>query len=449
MIKPDKIIVIGGNAAGPAAAAKAKRTNPDAEVILFEAGNFISTGTCEIPYVLSGEIKCYQKLIAYDPETFEKEKHVKVFINHLAEEILPREKKILIKKLEDNSTAFYDYDKLILTTGSKTKKLPNISASADNVFFLKTIYDLDLLQNFITANKPQHAVIIGSGYIGIEAAEALTKSGIEVSILEKEVLPLPYTEIEVRHLILEQLKRNNILFYGNAKNYKVVEEKNNIKFINIESRLIKADLVLICIGFSPNTELAQKAKLEIGKYGGIKVDKKLRTSDPNIYAAGDNIEVVNALTNKHQYIPLATYAHSYGHTAGENAAGGNNFIQPVIKNIAVKVFDKFNVEVGITSEEAAANHIYFDSVSAVVPNLVEVMPQSSKVFGKIIYRKDNHQILGAAFLGGKEASGYGDIISLMIKAKLPADLLTEIDYNYTPPLSPFINLLSVLGRKVK
>ena len=189
--------------------------------------------------------------------------------------------------------------------------------------------------------------------------------------------------------------------------------------------------------------------LEIGKTGAIKVDNKLKTSDYNIFAAGDNVEIINAVTNRPDYIPLATIAHQCAHAAGENAAGGNTYIEPFIKNLAFKIFDKYFVSVGLSSFEAEEKGLYFSAVSDIQPNLVKVMPESSNVFGKIIFDRNNKRILGAAFLGGKEVSGYGNLISAFIKTKQPGDILSKVNYNYTPPLSPFINLLSVLGRKIK
>ena len=195
--------------------------------------------------------------------------------------------------------------------------------------------------------------------------------------------------------------------------------------------------------------LLRKAKLEIGEFGGIKVDSRLKTSDPHIYAAGDCIEIVDAVSGRPNYFPLATLARDQGHSAGENAVGGNSRIEPVVKNISVKLWDKFLINVGFSSAEAKEYKFKFKSVTEVANNLVKVMPGSEKVFGKIICEEDSKEILGAAFFGGNEVSGYGDIISILIKLKQPGEILSEINYNYTPPLSPFINLLSLLGRKIK
>lgn len=449
MIKPSKIIIVGGNAAGPAAAAKAKRFNPEAEVILFEAGNFISTGTCEMPYVLSGAIDDYNKIVFYTPEKFFKEKGVKTFTNHKVESINRKERKVFVKDLRRNQASEFIYDKLVLATGSVTKKLEQFPTSLKNVHNLKNIQDLANILNLVKEKQLNKVVIVGSGYVGLETAEAFHKLGVAVTIVEKDEYPFPSAEPEVQLLIYELFKQNDIPFYGHVNKFRTTVTGGSLNSINLDSRLLEFDIVLVAAGFSPNTELAKNCGLEMGTLGGIKVDTRLRTSCQDIYAAGDCIEVKNAVTNRSDCIPLATIAHNFGHIAGENAAGGNKKADSVVKNLSVKIFDKYFVSVGLNSQEAYNEKYIFNTVQEVAPNLIEVMPASSKVFGKIIYEKESKKILGASFFGGEEVSGYGDLISTLIKTKQAADVLASINYNYTPPLSPMVNLLSVLGRKIK
>jgi NADPH-dependent 2,4-dienoyl-CoA reductase/sulfur reductase-like enzyme len=448
MINQTKIIVVGGNAAGPAAAAKAKRVNPSADVKMFEAGEFISTGTCEIPYVLSGEIKNYEDIVYFSPESFKEKKGIDVYTKHFVEEINTRDKYVVVRDLIDRITRQFQYDKLILATGSKPGTIESIS-EGKNVFTLTSIKDLIEINNFIVSSNVKSAVIIGSGYIGLEIMDSLRKLGMDVTLIEREKLPLPNAETEIQHLILELIHQNDIRFFGEVTDFKPVFSDDKVKSLNINGRILEPDLILVSIGFAPNSLLASKAKLAIGKFGGIKVDNKLKTSNPHILAAGDCIEVINAVTNKPSYIPIATLAHEYGHTAGENAAGANVRVQPAVKNIAVKIMSKYFISIGLSSGEAAEYEFNFNSVSKITNNLVPVMPESEKVFGKIIYEKESGRILGASFFGGKEVSGYGDLISVLIRTKQKADVLSTVNYNYTPPLSPFVNLLSLLGRKIK
>lgn len=443
-----RIIVIGGNAAGPAAAAKAKRFNSTAEVLMIESGDFISTGTCEIPYVLSGEIGSYKNVVFYSPEKFKEEKGVDVLTNHFVEAIDKRQKEVIVADKIKGKIFPIPYSKLILCTGSNPISLDKYS-SYKNVFNLKKISDLLSIKNFISENNVKNVLVVGSGYIGLETAEAMNQLGLKVTIFDIAEMPFPKSEIEIQSLILECLKNNQIDFYGSAQNVQIISEDEKIKSIKINERILEFDLVITAAGVLPNIQLAKETGLDIGITGAIKVNNKCRTCNNNIYAAGDNIEIINAITKRPDYIPLATLAHTTGHVSGENAAGGNVFLQPTVNNIAVKIFDYFYAQVGLSSKESEANNFNFEIVTSIMPNLVKVMPESKKVFGKIIYDKNTKLILGASFFGGREVSGYANLISSFIYNKLRINLLSSIDYNYTPPLSPMINLLSVLGRKIK
>lgn len=448
MLSPKNIIVVGGNAAGPAAAAKAKRAAPGSNVLMLEAGNFISTGTCELPYVLSEEIKNYNDIVFFNPESFENEKGVKVLVNHFVEKIDRVKKYVKIRNLISNQTFDQNYDRLILATGSRAKKIPDLPANLKNVFSLKSVQDLLLIKDYLQNKNVRNVLIAGAGYLGLEIADALKSKGYNVTIYEKEKLPLPVTDSEIQNLLLDLLMKNGVEYLGGVSDPKFICKDEKLVSVNFNGRIIEYDLVLSAIGFEPNNDLAVGAKLLVGKSGGIRVDSKLRTSDPNIFAAGDNIEVINGITKQYEFIPLATFAQQYGHIAGENAAGGNSFIRPVVKNIAVKIFDKCLATVGLNSAEAAANRFNYGTASAVAANLIKVMTGSENVFGKIIFEKSSKRILGACFLGGNEVTGYGDMISSFINNNIKADELENINYNYTPPLSPFIHLLSVLGKKI-
>ena len=218
-----RIIVIGGNAAGPAAAAKAKRFNPNADVLLFEANEFISTGTCEMPYVLSGEIDDYQKIIFFSPASFQEEKGVKVYVKHLVETIDKKKKQVIVRSLIEDKIINFDYDKLILTTGSKAKTLPGFDAQLKNVFTLKNINDLIRINDFVSKETVSKAIVIGSGYIGLEAVEALKKRNITVQLIEKEKRPLQGADKEFGDEVLKILINNGIEFIGGVNDLEPVQ----------------------------------------------------------------------------------------------------------------------------------------------------------------------------------------------------------------------------------
>lgn len=448
MIHPGRILVIGGSAAGAAAAAKAKRVSPVTEVILFEKSSYISTGVCEIPYVLSGDIKSYQDIVFYDADKFFNEKGVKVLTDHFVESIDRQKKNIKVSNLISGDINNYSYDKLIVATGSSSVILPQFDPLLNNVFYIKTVADLIKLLKYRDRNVIKSAAVIGASYLGLEMVEALKSFCNETALFEKSHKPLPAAEKEIQILIGDELKRKQVDFYSHSDQLTSFADNNAIKSIKLDGRILEYDVYIITAGVKPETNLFSKAKLEIGKSGAVRVDNKFCTSDSNIYAAGDCAESNNLVTRKPEFLPLAALARDHGHIAGSNAAGQIIRSNPVVKNISVKIFDYYHTAVGLSSSEAEAYRINVKSVDASVPNLVPVMPASAKVYGKVLFSTDNKKILGASFFGGREVSGYADIISGLIAANQNVEVLAKINYNYTPPLSPFKNLLSVLGRKI-
>ena len=201
MYKPEKIIIIGGNAAGPSAAAKAKRTNPDSEIILFESGSFISTGTCELPYLLSGDIESHEEIIFFSPEKFKKDKGVEVFVKHTVTDINTKFKEIRVINNTDQKVSHFNYDKLILTTGSKANEINTLPYYLENVYSDKSVNDYLRVKNYFNIYNVEKILIVGSGYIGLELADALKFTGFNVTIVDKEKLPMPSADKEIQHLI--------------------------------------------------------------------------------------------------------------------------------------------------------------------------------------------------------------------------------------------------------
>ncbi len=435
----NKIIIIGGNAAGCAAAAKARRVNPKADVIIFEKSNFISTGTCELPYVLSGEIQDYHSLVFFTPETFLREKGVTVFTNVSITNIDRRQKTVTCCKGN-----VFPYDSLIITTGSTANTLQEHDLYK-NIFTLKNIDDIARIMHYVSDNAPRKCLVIGSGYIGLEIAGSLLIRNCEVTLIEKKDRLFPAADEEFSEIVSALCTVNNISVYTNCE-FKLIGDGEKITAVKIGSRIIEIDMVVTALSFSPNTSLAVTHKIELGTSGGIKVNSKLQTSDPNIYAAGDVIEYPLQQIRKSELINLATLARLSGYIAGANAAGGNEYLHPVIKNSSVKIFNKYFVQTGLTETDIKKSGIAHESFSVSLPNKVKVMPGSFLGFSKIMVEKNSGRILGAGFFGGEEVSGYGDIIAMCIWKNILLRELDDMFFNYTPPLSPFVNPLAQLSK---
>ncbi|MHC1737557.1 MAG: FAD-dependent oxidoreductase [Ignavibacteriaceae bacterium] len=449
-----RIIVVGGNAAGAAAAAKAARISPSAKVTILEAGEFISTGTCELPYVLTGEIDEYKKIVFFDEKTFRAEKGAEVLINSPVTAIDRRRKEVTFLKGGEEATLAYD--KLILCTGAKSRVtdlnnyFPSLEKdeTPENFYPFKNVSDLIKIDNEIKSAKQKRICILGSGYIGLELCESFRSLSFEVFLIEKEKRIFPAGDEEASKISEEILKANNVRIYKAPSYFRFRTSGRRITTLVVEGYDFEIDFVINATGFIPDNGLAEKCNLEIGDFGGLRVSTKMQTSDPNIFAAGDNTESTNFITRRPMYLLLATLAHKGGHIAGENAAGGNSHLKPVIPAIALKLFSTYLGSAGLGFSAAKEYFRNVKQVQATHRNLVHVMPGSRPLWGKIIFDADK-RILGGSFAGGPEVSGLTDLVSAAIRFGIPADRLEEIDFNYTPALSPFINILSILGRKAE
>lgn len=438
-----KIVIVGGRAAGPAAAAKASRENPEAEITMIEAGKYISTGTCELPYLLSEEIKSANELVFGTPRSFLSQYNTKVLLETKVLSINRRLRTIEVVKGEVKYTL--DYDRLVLATGSKHRIDPLFSPALKNVFYVKSIEEIEYLLANSERTKKKWCVV-GASFAGIEFADTLTKAGNKIILLDREELPGKGFAAEIRRLIKETLTSNGIEFQHTPVDPRIVIDNNRITKIKLDGFLKEIDCVIVATGVVPNTELARLAGLEIGANSGIRVDNRMKTSDPYIYAAGDCTEIKEKITGRQIFLPQATLARDGGHIAGANAAGGNEFMYPVIKNVALRVCDSFATRTGVCESTLKSLNIPYKVVSATTDALVKVMPGTHKVFGKLLISSDG-KILGAGFFGGTEVSGYADIISLAIKSGIKIQDLKNNCFNYTPTLSPFKNIIELLAHK--
>ncbi len=442
------IVVIGGNAAGPAAAAKAKRTNPDSEVTLIESASFISTGTCELPYLLENKINSYKDIVFFDENTFYQEKNVRVKINSTVKKIDRKSKNIIVYDSIKNENIILNYDKLILSTGSYIPNILQVIGNPVNFSTFKTVNDFIKIKAYFNKNAVQKVLIIGAGFTGLEVADALTNIGKSVVICDKEKV-LAENSDDLRVCLKSLMESKGIELLDSNNNLQFIQNKSRITNYKIDSKVFEVDYVIQCTGVKPNNFLGESSGLSIGKFGGLKIDNKLRTSDSNIFAAGDNIEVPEFITGKSIYLPIATLARKFGHIAGANAAGSNYYITPVIKNVTFQFGNKAFAFVGLSLDELKKLNYKYIQVKAESKNLVHVMPDSEKVHGIIYVDQNSNYILGGEFWGNKIIASYADIVSLYIRNKIKANSLADEIFNYSPPISPMINLLHILGQKLK
>lgn len=432
-----RIVVIGGLAAGPSAASKAKRINPNADVILFEKSEHISYGVCEIPYYVGKTFDDPDDLIAYTPQRLEKEKGVTVRVFHSAEEINVSQKKVVVRDLVRDKVSEHPFDKLIVATGSTPRNLGLTGEDGRNVFAVKTLDQGLALRRFIDQEQPTRAVIIGGGYIGMEIAEALRNRQIDTTLLHRGDLPLSGLEHETRVAIRQELEGHGVMFVPRAEIKELVSDgTGRVHEVRTKTGSYPADLVILSLGVEPRVGLATKAGIRVGRFGGIQTDQRQATSIDSVYAAGDCCEVKNVVNNQPMYIPLATTASRQGWVAGENAAGGHATFKGVIRAIAVKVFRQEVAQVGISSGEAADSgfDVVTESISA--NSRISFMPGNGKLRLTLIADKRSQRLLGANIYGTDGAVLRANTLGVAIQNHLTIDQLSRLDLIYTPPYSP-------------
>ena len=432
-----RILVVGGLAAGPSAASKAKRVNPNAEVILIEQTNYISYGICEIPYYLTGEYKDKGDLVIYSPDRLQKKKNVTVWIQSRVESVNRRNKTVQIKDLKAGVRRTEEYDKLIIATGSTPRTLPFMNERQNNVFTVKELGRAYALNEFIKNNKPKKAVIVGAGYIGLEMAEALRHLDIDVTLIHRHRYPLSKTDEKSGELIVSELEKNGVHYVPEATVQSFGRDTNEMeRTVVTGDGVFDADLVIVAIGVEPNVSLAKDAGIETGSLGGIKTDEKQRTNDDAVYAAGDCCEVKNVISRRPAYIPLATVASKMAWTAGENAAGGSSTFKGALRNIALRVFDYEVVRVGLSETEAsdAGFKTVIESIEA--PSRVMGMPGAARLTVTYIAEKQSGKLVGATLLGKDGAAQRGNILAAMIQMGATMQEISNLDLMYAPPFSP-------------
>jgi NADPH-dependent 2,4-dienoyl-CoA reductase/sulfur reductase-like enzyme/rhodanese-related sulfurtransferase len=426
----EKIVIIGGVAAGATAAAKARRISSDAEITILEAGADISFANCGLPYYIGGDIKSRSKLILQSPESFNDQYNTDVHIFTRATEI-DREKKIVYTV--DSRTGekkSFEYTKLILAQGGRPIAPPIEGADSDHVFKLWTLEDMDNIDNFIKENSPKTAVVVGGGFIGLEMTEALAKRGMKVSVVEMMPHVMGIMEAEIAGFIQEEM-----ISYGvDIHTDKALSKVSDTSVLLNDGSQIDADMVLLSIGVRPTLTLAKEAGLALGEAGGLLVDSTLKTSDDNIYGAGDMIELEHRVLGKKVRIPLAGPANRQGRIAAENALGKRHEYKGSIGTSIVKVFEAVAGITGLSLKAARKAGLDADAIVIHKENHTSYYPGAEMVTVQIVYDKKTGTILGGQTSGYDGADRRLDVLATAVAAELNVSDLSDMDFAYSPPL---------------
>lgn len=437
-----KIVILGGVAAGAKAAAKARRMLPDAQIDLYTDDTHISYSACGLPYYVEGNFEDYKLLLVRSPEDFEKN-GVHIHLQNRAAKILPNSKQVLIEDLVSKKAFLVCYDKLIIAIGARPIVPPIKNVNLKNVFTIRKIEDGIAIREM--AEKSQNAAIIGGGYIGIEMLEALVKQNVYVTLIEYAPTIMQTFDEDMSHLILEQLKftcgnRFEILTSEMATEFS--GDNEGVKSVRTGSgREIPVDFVVLCAGVVPNTEIARDAEIAIGETGAIKVNERMETNIPDIFACGDCVEENLLITNTKIWLPLGTNANKEGRVAAINACGGDEKFYGVLGSAVTRCLSLTMSMTGLTVKKAEQLGIETISATVTKNDKVGYMPDVNNITLKLIANKSTGKLLGCQGIGAGDADKRVNTVTSSLLAGLTVDEFYRNDLTYAPPFSPTIDPL--------
>lgn len=424
-----RILIVGGVAGGASAAARARRLDESAEIIIFEKGPHVSFSNCSLPFYLSGIVEDVDSLVLMDPEDFKSMYNIEVRVNNEVTKINRDKKTITVKDLVTGKEYEEFYDKLVLAPGA-SPILPNSIEGVHNknVFTVRNVVDIDNLNRYIKENDVKDVAVVGGGFIGLEVAENLRLAGLNVSLVEalNQVLaPFDYDMVQILHKEITDHGVDLILEDGVKK----IEEGH----IELQSgKKLKAEAVVMAIGVKPETQLAKEAGLEIGETGGIKVDHNFRTSDKDIYAVGDAVEVYNRLTHKPTRLALAGPALRQARAAADHMYNITVKNNGVIGSSVIKVFDMNAACTGLNEKQAKQAGINYDFVYIIPRDKVGLMPDSNPMHFKLLFEVPTGRILGAQAIGKGAVDKRIDVVAAMIAMDGTLEDLKELELCYSP-----------------
>ena len=444
-----KIVIIGGVAAGAKAAAKSRRILPDAEIDIYTQDTHVSYSACGLPYYIEGNFEDWQKLIVRSTEEFEKS-NIHIHTLKKATKILPVDKKVIIKDLKTNELKFDEYDKLVIATGSIPRMSDFPEIKLNNIFTLKTLEDGIAIKEAM--QKVNNITLVGGGYISIELLEAFVKNGKNVTLIEKAPFILSVFDEEIASLIQNYIMENcnNLV--------KIITDDVVSEFIGEEcvkgiftarGSGFETEMVVISAGVVPVVDISKEAGIALGVTGAIKVNSRMETSIPDIYACGDCTEKINIISNTPVWIPLGSTANKEGRVAAVNLCGGSEDFEGILGSAVTRYFG-LNISMSGLSEKMAQK-LGYDTVSVVITKKDKAgyMPEVENITLKLVADRRSHRILGAQAIGCGDADKKVNTISIGLMRRITIEDLLDVDLTYSPPFSTSVDILHSAARMLK
>lgn len=444
-----KVVIIGGVAGGASAAARLRRLDERAEIIVFERSGFVSYANCGLPYYIGGTIAEKRELTLQTPESFWNRFRIRVKTKHEVLAIDPAAKTVTVKDLSTGKTFTESYDKLVLSPGAMPTRPPLPGIDSERIFSLRTVEDTLRIHDYVRREKPQSAVLVGGGYIGIEVAENLRELGLDVTIVQRPKQLMNTLDYDMATFVHAKLREKGIrLELG--RSVSGFEERDGQILTLIDGQdPLPADLVLLAIGVTPDSGLAKQAGLALGIKGSIVVNDRMETSVPDIYAVGDAVQVKHAVTGQDALIALAGPANKQGRIAADNICGLDSRYRGSQGSSIIKVFDLTVASTGLTEKAAASAGIDADCVVLSPGSHASYYPGARPMTMKVVFEKQTFRLLGAQIAGGEGVDKRIDVLAVALHAGMRADELKDLDLAYAPPYSSAKDPVNMAGFMVE
>lgn len=428
------LVVIGGVAAGLSAAARARRLDPHLEIVVLEKGPVISYGACGLPYFVEGRLREPQDLVVYTPEYFRRERKIDVRTGARAVAVLHSRREVALESGER-----VRYERLVLATGARCDAHGIEGAAQPHVFTLHTLHDAERLRNFIVEKQPRSAVVVGAGYIGVEAADALRRHGLHVTVLERSPHALLREDAELTAAVRRKLEEHG------------VELRCGVNVTAIEpgrAADVACELVVLACGFRPNTSMAAEAGIELGRSGAIRTDERMGTNLHGVFAAGDCAEVTHLVTGRSTYIPLGTTANKTGRVAGANAAGARERFPGIVGTSIVGIFGTGFATTGFSVAQARREG--FSPVAARIE--ASSRPryfQGTKTSVELVADRATGRLIGGSVIGEHDPAGRINVIAAALQSSMRVDDFEQLDLAYSPPFATVWDPLLIAAQQLK
>ena len=429
-----KCLIIGGDAAGMSAAMQIRRRQPDWAVTVLERGTFTSFAACGIPYLIAGDVRALDDLVVVSPEAFRRDRGVDVRTRWEAVGLDVATRTVTART--PNGDVELSYDRLLLATGAEPILPPWAGAHLEGVSALRNLTDAERLLRRLHS-PVRRVVIIGAGYVGLEMTEAFRRRDFDVTVVEKQAGVMGGAEVKVTDLVRSELGAHGVDLRLNTTVEGFEGTGGQLRAVATDRGAINADLALVSLGVRPCTSLARSAGIEVGPSGAIRVDDRQCTSADAVYAAGDCAEAWHRVLRQPAYVPLALGANRQGRVAGANMAGGTDRFPGVVGSAVSRVFDLALGRCGIDERAADGGGIAVRSAEATAGSRAHYMPDNDDVWVKILFREDDHRVVGATLAGHDQCLGKRcDILATAVTAGMTVQDVADLDLSYSPPFSP-------------